>query len=67
MEWQRIESAPYTGATRDILVSDGRRVAMAWFSSIEGVWCDSTVGDPHDPTLDPQPTHWMPLPEPPHD
>lgn len=56
MEWQPIETAPKDG--RDILVMDGDWLTIGWWSGEE--WCRQ---DLHLSLSNP--THWMPLPEPP--
>lgn len=61
-EWQDIETAPKDG-TRCILFQGGRKVCMGeyvpkqWEWAVEG-W-KNTNGNFFNPT------HWMPLPEPP--
>lgn len=73
MEWQPIETAPKDG--KRVLISDGRYVmdaywseeaslgqcsrGPAWqvFNCDEDCWYSIAVTDP---------THWMPLPEPPN-
>lgn len=59
--WQPIESAP---KKENILTcsADGRIAVAIWFF---GGWASSEpcLGDP----LNEPPTHWMPLPEPPHE
>ena len=57
MKWFSIESAPLDGTP--VLVFDGE-VALAWYEGEFG-W-RSYHGD-GDPRWDP--THWMPLPDPP--
>lgn len=54
MEWQPIATAPKDG--RDVLVFDDGAITIAsWFMDL---WWD------HGEMV-PEPTHWMPLPEPP--
>lgn len=66
--WQPIETAPRDGT--DILVWDGERRTMTLWGKVShvpifgflDVWgCDAEDID----LMDPQPTHWMPLPDPP--
>ncbi|MHC2088978.1 DUF551 domain-containing protein [Methylobacterium sp. CM6244] len=61
-DWQPIDTAkPKT--CKDFLVScPNGLVTLAWLA--DDGWNDSTVPDNLDPRLDPQPTHWMPLPQP---
>ena len=57
MEWCPIGTAPVDG-TGVILWAEGRAY-IAWFDGEQGAWrmdYDETVDDP---------THWMPLPQPP--
>jgi hypothetical protein len=61
--WMPIETAPLenVGALRQhIIISDGRYVMVAWYNLAAGDWyntaCHRIAG---------QPTHWMPLPNPP--
>ena len=59
-EWQPIESAPMDG--KSILVTDGFEVCDAYFRG--GDWWQYECGDDWYSTSI-NPTHWMPLPEPP--
>lgn len=66
-EWKPIETAP-KDTLDNILVSNGDRVFVAWYDDVDdqdSYWSDATVGDRYDGRIIPQPTHWMPLPEPP--
>lgn len=69
-EWKTIDSAPRDGAFIDVFVfyeDSGRRVAdVKWATPYKGEesWCDWNFLDGWE-TLEPQPSHWMPLPEPP--
>ena len=54
-QWRPIETAPRDEDYAEYLVSDGKRVCGAVI--FQGQWTDHF----HD-YLDPQPTHWMPLP-----
>ena len=74
MIWQPIEMAPKDGA--EIIMSNGKDVsAGSWFNGSDGT-CDRD-GAPNCDEQDagwmdwsggmlPEPTHWMPLPPPPH-
>ena len=59
MEWQPIETAP-KGA-RYIWISDGKRSMIGYFSEMFKQW--ETLDGPR--TVIRNPTHWMPLPDPP--
>jgi hypothetical protein len=66
MQWQPIETAPRNG--RKIIVSDGFNVTMAWY--VDDEYAEADEGEPgwYEDEFDVmlrQPTHWMPLPEPP--
>ena len=68
MEWQPIETAPKDGT--DVLVWDGEvRTLSHWGKSAHVPlygWLALVFADPCDLNLlRDQPTHWMPLPEPP--
>lgn len=60
MEWSPIETAPKD--TR-ILVAAGSIVTVAEW--IDDEWYSGEYAGPFEEGLDPQPTHWAPLPEPP--
>ena len=67
MDWQPIETAPKDG--RWVLVCGGNwRVIMAWYALNPRIdrayWKVSDEWDDYE-LADDQPTHWMPLPEPP--
>jgi hypothetical protein len=69
-EWRDIETAP-TDGTWVLVWGPSQRwssVMMAWFAlnhrSGKAYWKDSTEWDDYE-LVDDQPTHWMPLPEPP--
>lgn len=47
----------------DVLLWNGKRVFLGWRD--DDGWHDSTNRDHMDRAEDPQPTHWMPLPNPP--
>lgn len=58
--WQLIETAPKDGST--VLAIEDTVFVTRWNFAhfVEGEW---TSGDDNSPI---SPTHWMPLPEPPH-
>jgi len=65
MDWQPIDTAPKHNRQRDgstnmprVIVYDGQDVFEAYH--FDFYWCHTSGR-----TLDPQPTHWMKLPEPP--
>jgi hypothetical protein len=58
-EWQPIETAPTKGV---ILLSDGKKVSPGGFIHPED---DSTAGWWNVDGDDWEPTHWLPLPQPP--
>lgn len=57
-QWQPIETAPRE-ELEDLILFNGKVFVGGWW---EGVWADS-VSD----YASPQPTHWMPLPQPPEE
>jgi hypothetical protein len=60
MKWQPIETAPKDG--KEVLGYDlGVISGMCW----NGRWWEWTVLSWSDGTFATDPTHWMPLPEPP--
>ncbi len=61
-EWQPIETAPKDGTA--MLVHDEGAVFIAVFDEDEGAWMD-IAGAPGYQRVEPAPTHWMPLPDPP--
>jgi hypothetical protein len=68
MEWQPMETAPRDGT--DIIVWDGEIRTLTHWDKASHVpiygWLTLVCHDPEDMDLmDPTPTHWMPLPEPP--
>lgn len=81
LQWQPIETAPKDG--RQILLTNGQAVAQGWWEheepyiyekrDIGGVYIGQDESDGFDGWLDceggmqPDPTHWMPLPAPPAD
>lgn len=67
-EWQPIETAPKDGS--DILVWDDFEISITFWGKTAHVpiygWIQVDFGDLYDlEPMEPQPTHWMPLPEPP--
>jgi hypothetical protein len=66
VSWQPIETAPKDGQRVDLLLANRERVTDAhwtgasWFSPNWRYDCGSEIREG-----DPQPTHWIPLPEPP--
>ena len=65
MKWQPIETAPKDGHRSIILVWDGKDILTAYaYTNNRGetYWWD---GYSQCMEIDPPPTHWMPLPEPP--
>ena len=58
--WQPIETAPKDGLGF-VIVSDGIHVEPAFYDRYQGRWCDIHA----EARRIPQPTHWMPLPNPP--
>lgn len=81
MNWQPISTAPKDGT--HIILSNGLSVAEGWWEHVdayirekrdlEGRYIDQDEHDGFDGWLDcgggmqPDPTHWMPLPPPPKD
>ena len=60
-EWQPIETAPKDGTA--VLVYDGKITTAEWYG-LGGYWSLCRVGAwAEDSETDP--THWMPLPDPP--
>lgn len=63
-EWQTIDSAPKDGT--EIWAYNGEQARMKWISG-DGYalwsWADEILADVDADAV--QPTHWMPLPEPP--
>jgi len=70
-EWQPIKTAPMNGT--EILIADRERVVKAeWAEISRGTWAwivgylQDFDGSPKTPLyIEIEPTHWMPLPEPP--
>ncbi len=73
MEWKPIETAPKDGTKIDLWYPHGiGRVIDSYWHSIQAWGRDEQIpadeGDPTEiafVTLGCEPTHWMPLPEPP--
>ncbi len=59
LDWQPISTAP-SSEDQPAILFNGKSVVPGW--RFEGRWID--VWYDH---MDPQPTHWMPLPPPPSD
>lgn len=53
-EWRPIETAPKDGTVIDLWVPEFGRLTNEWFDPEDDSW-----------TFPGQPTHWMPIPEPP--
>ena len=62
-EWRPIEEAP-KDTPNDFILWNGVRVFFGWCDD-ENRWRDSANQDHNDYLEVPQPTHWMPLPQPP--
>jgi hypothetical protein len=62
MKWQPIQTVDIE-VIKDFLLWNGKRVFMGWLS--DNGWHDSTNQDYSNEAEFPQPTHWMPLPQPP--
>jgi hypothetical protein len=62
-EWQPIATAR-TDTLASIIVWNGEKVQGGWFDTHSGAWF-SDEGETWMGPLDPQPTHWMPFPQPP--
>lgn len=70
-DWQPIETwkdeRDKTGyRVDDVILWNGKRVFVGWYDSDDG-WHDARNADHADEAEDPQPTHWMPLPQPPEE
>lgn len=61
-EWQPIETAPDAQIVQ--VVGDAARMYPYRAEKREGIWGWFGTDDRFH-TVDPQPTHWMPLPKPP--
>ena len=65
-EWQPIETAPRNGRPIFCWSHDAAFCGMwvGYWNALEGRWRDLWVSDEDEDNV--QPTHWMPLPEPPN-
>jgi len=61
--WQPIETADLESLGH-VLVTDGDYVTLGWYDDERAMWMDPLDCNWEDPFTS-QPTHWMPLPEPP--
>lgn len=70
MEWQPIETAPKEQGA-EIWAYNGEQARMRWFAWVDDgggalwIYADGLLSDVDPDPI--QPTHWMPLPEAPHD
>ena len=65
-DWQPIESAPRDGTPVLLYLNDGQFMSMTTARFSYGQWSlIETGGYASDSDVWPDPTHWMPLPEPP--
>lgn len=62
-EWQPISTAPSNTLAHPILVANKARVTVGWLN--DDGWHDLCDHDPFGALMEDQPTHWMPIPEPP--
>ncbi len=63
MKWLSIADIPKDWGLRRTLLWNGNRVFPGWIS--DDGWHDLGNQDCWDDAEDPQPTHWMPYPDPP--
>ncbi len=64
MTWQPIETAPKDWT--HVLVADGNRlIGEVYYQRHVGEWVYANMSADDDGALVGDPTHWMPLPEPP--
>ena len=63
MDWQPIQTAPKDGTWA--LLWNGRRLHIASYDRVESAWVSSFKTVTRRLAVLPEPTHWMPLPEPP--
>jgi hypothetical protein len=63
--WQPIETYSPERDEAHVLLWNGTRVFVGWLSDDGDGWHDSTNPDEEDDAEKPQPTHWMPFPDPP--
>jgi hypothetical protein len=61
-EWKTIDTAEVSD--ENVILWNGKRVFVGY--RLDAGWCDACVNDQYagEPEQ-PQPTHWMPMPEPP--
>lgn len=71
--WQSIKTAPKDGTpvlvfSPHVPLNNPTNVVVAKFENYRGVWsyCENVLADISGP-IEPEPTHWMPLPKPPRD
>lgn len=65
-DWLPIETAPKDGTTIDLWTKYLQRVADAkWMNGRWVVWGTNGFESPDWEAVFPEPTHWMPLPNPP--
>lgn len=64
MEWRDISTAD-PESLDCVLVWNGDEVCPANFYDWLGGWCSALLADHSIEPLNPQPTHWMPFPDPP--
>lgn len=62
-QWQTIDSAPRDGEF--VLTWNGHRQHVSQYDRVEGEWVSSFKTVTKRLTVQPPPTHWMPLPSPP--
>jgi hypothetical protein len=69
MQWQPIETAPKDNSAVLVYVPmrSVKFMATAFWDTVAGEWRVAWTGLHNKPSVikDPEPTHWMPLPEPP--
>ena len=63
-DWQPIDTASPRGAMCSVILWNGKTVETGWYCDEDGMWFPDVSGNFND-WLDPQPTHWQPLPDPP--
>lgn len=68
MKWQPIDTAP---RLMHLIVTDGETVCQSFYGKVSHVpifgWLNLFTDADDVQLLDWQPTHWMPLPEPPEE
>lgn len=65
-DWKRIETAPKDG-TRILVWERGRIFEVSWGDAFLADSNGPIFGWMTEGTSEKHPSHWMPLPEPPHD